>query len=228
VEPAGGGVASIEDGTWPRKVVIDLVPLAKSVPAILSSPSPTATRILETALDCFYGKGYEATSLQDIADIVGILKGSLYHYIESKQDLLAAVFVTQYERQRTTVMILNDEDNGGVDAIHSFVVAFAKCNLIDVRTTSIMDRDWRSLSQVDRVSVLGQTQRYLDYLREVITVAQSRGEISQAQSPGLAATGILGMLTWAHSWYRPGGRLTPDAVGLAYANLVVAGLQERP
>jgi DNA-binding transcriptional regulator YbjK len=58
---------------------------------------PTARRnrsdeILQAAIEIFHQKGYAAASIQDVADTVGVLKGSLYHYIDSKEDLLARIF----------------------------------------------------------------------------------------------------------------------------------------
>ncbi|WP_235490550.1 helix-turn-helix domain-containing protein, partial [Frankia sp. AvcI1] len=48
--------------------------------------------ILQAALEIFARKGYAAASIQDVADAVGVLKGSLYHYIDSKEDLLFQIF----------------------------------------------------------------------------------------------------------------------------------------
>ena len=48
--------------------------------------------VLEAAVRVFHKKGYASSSIQDIADEVGVLKGSLYHYIDSKEDLLARLF----------------------------------------------------------------------------------------------------------------------------------------
>src|SRR5947207_409360 len=60
--------------------------------SIQAAPSRPPRRrqqeILEAAARVFHEKGYESTSIQDIADEVGILKGSLYYYIRSKEDLL--------------------------------------------------------------------------------------------------------------------------------------------
>ena len=44
--------------------------------------------VVEAAVKVFYEKGYAASTIQDVADVVGVLKGSLYHYISSKEDLL--------------------------------------------------------------------------------------------------------------------------------------------
>src|SRR3978361_1430139 len=48
--------------------------------------------VLEAAIRVFHKKGYASASIQDVAEEVGVLKGSLYHYIDSKEDLLARIF----------------------------------------------------------------------------------------------------------------------------------------
>src|SRR6195952_1565035 len=55
------------------------------------------SELIEVATDVFYAKGYDAASLQDIADRLGMLKGSLYYYIQSKEDLLFDVISTVHQ-----------------------------------------------------------------------------------------------------------------------------------
>lgn len=55
-------------------------------------------QILEAAIKCFADKGYQATSIQEIADTLGIAKGSLYFYFKSKEDLLVSICKYYFER----------------------------------------------------------------------------------------------------------------------------------
>jgi AcrR family transcriptional regulator len=59
--------------------------------------------ILEAAISLFSRKGFAAASVQDVADAVGLLKGSLYHYIDSKDDLLFRI-LDESHRQGTAIM----------------------------------------------------------------------------------------------------------------------------
>ena len=59
------------------------------------------SELIEVATDVFYAKGYDAASLQDIADRLGMLKGSLYYYIQSKEDLLYDVIKTVHDDEPT-------------------------------------------------------------------------------------------------------------------------------
>ena len=52
--------------------------------------------LIAAAVEVFYEKGYATASLQDVADIVGVLKGSLYHYISSKEELLAWICIESH------------------------------------------------------------------------------------------------------------------------------------
>ena len=62
------------------------------------SRSPREQQILDAAAVVFYEKGYAAASIQDVADAVGILKGSLYYYIDSKEDLLFEILRDAHPR----------------------------------------------------------------------------------------------------------------------------------
>src|SRR6201990_3672250 len=55
------------------------------------------SELIEVATDVFYAKGYDAASLQDIADRLGMLKGSLYYYIQSKEELLSDIIQTMHD-----------------------------------------------------------------------------------------------------------------------------------
>ena len=56
-----------------------------------TAPSARYLEILDAAADLFFHKGFGATTTQDVADAVGLLKGSLYHHIGSKEDLLVGI-----------------------------------------------------------------------------------------------------------------------------------------
>lgn len=66
-------------------------------------------QIIETALSCFARKGFHATSIQEIADTLGIAKGSLYFYFKSKEDLLLSAFRYHYEKMRNKTLAAGDE-----------------------------------------------------------------------------------------------------------------------
>jgi TetR/AcrR family transcriptional regulator, cholesterol catabolism regulator len=194
---------------------------------LLVSPNPTAKRIIDVALTRFAQNGYLDTSLQDIAADVRILKGSLYHYIREKQDLLSVAFSLVFEQMRAIVAAVNASELVGLDAIGHFIRVFLENDLRDPRISEISEKEWRNLRLDERDAELSAQESYLDYLRENIAYGQQRGEVHPGIRPNIAAAAIVGMLKWPHSWYRPGTSLTPEVLGDTYAMMVANGLRRR-
>ena len=80
------------------------------------------SELIEVATDVFYAKGYDAASLQDIADRLGMLKGSLYYYIQSKEDLLYDVIKTVHEEGLANIESLAAGDGDAVERLRHVII----------------------------------------------------------------------------------------------------------
>ena len=86
------------------------------------APRRRQQEILEAAARVFHEKGYESTSIQDIADSVGILKGSLYYYITSKEDLLFEIIQGVHEEALKNLDRTAAVEGDALQKIRAFVV----------------------------------------------------------------------------------------------------------
>src|SRR5215217_3230815 len=86
------------------------------------APRRRQNEILEAAAQVFHEKGYESTSIQDIADAVGILKGSLYYYITSKEDLLYEILQDVHQAGIKNLELIDAVDGTALEKIRAFVV----------------------------------------------------------------------------------------------------------
>jgi TetR/AcrR family transcriptional regulator, cholesterol catabolism regulator len=194
------------------------------------SPNPPARRaeVLEAATRVFHEKGYEATSIQDVADELGLLKGSLYYYINSKEDLLFAIIeevhhgtMAQLERW---LQVEADTLTKLRAFLHWQVVAYCE----DVAKVGVFVNDFRSLSREHRERILEERDRYDRALRELIEEGKAEGVIDAEVDPKLSAMAIFGMLNWLSAWYQPEGPNTPQQLAEQFTDLAVAGLATRP
>ena len=83
-------------------------------------------KLVQVAAEMFHERGYDATSLQDIAEELGLLKGSLYHYIGSKDDLLWAIIRKQQSSAMALVQRCAALDCGADDRLSEFVLGYAE------------------------------------------------------------------------------------------------------
>jgi AcrR family transcriptional regulator len=180
--------------------------------------------VYAAALRLFTEKGYHATSMQDIAAAVGLYKGSLYHYIGGKEELLARVF------ERGMGSLLNE-----VEAIveDTSLAAHAQLRLIlraHVRAVAdnrealtVYLHEFRALAGDTLGSVREQRDRYRALVECVVERGVDSGEFG-ATDVQITTLGVLGMCNWIVQWYRADGRLAPNQIADQFAALLLRGL----
>ena len=182
------------------------------------------TELVEVAAQIFHDKGYEATSMQDVADALGILKGSLYHYIKNKQDLLLAV---AEQAHRASMLALDDVRGMGLDDDPTLeLAAFIKTHLMLLLREGVKFRvylhDMRSLEPAQYALVNERRSEYSHFVQDIIERGQEAGAFKSPVAAHLLALGLLGMLNWTNEWYRADGPASVEELIQAY---VEAGLR---
>lgn len=188
---------------------------------------PAADRrqeIIDAAADIFATKGYDATSIQDIAEAVDILKGSLYYYIKSKEDLLFEVIQEVHEGGLARLEAHRASDAPALECIAAFVRGHVMNNAQNITKIAVFFHDFRSLSPARREVIVEERDLYDQYLRELIEIGQRDGSICGGIDPKMAAFGVLGMMNWMYQWYRPSGDQSPADIAEAFAQLATRAL----
>lgn len=181
--------------------------------------------VIEASAQLFYSQGYDATSVQDIADALGLLKGSVYYYMDSKEDLLFEI-IEQGHVQLTALVqgVLDIEDVGPAEQLREFIrrhTLFVAENLVLLR---IFFNDFRSLSEERRATVISERDRYDELVRGILMRGQAAGVFHNRFDPKIVAMGILGMTNWLYQWFRTDGGMSASAVGDQLADLALSGV----
>ena len=199
--------------------------LSASLASSLRAPSSgRSEQVYAAALRLFREKGYHATSMQDIAAAVGLYKGSLYHYIGGKQDLLVQVFDRAMGELIADVEAIAADTSLRPSAQVRLVVAAhvsAVATNLDALTVYLHER--RALAGEALANVQAQSERYARLVSEIVGRGVTLGEFETADV-GIATLGLLGMCNWLCQWYHPGGRLGPAEIAGHFADLVLDGL----
>ncbi len=171
-----------------------------------------APEVLNLAAKLFYEQGYDATSVQDIADALGIQKGSLYYYIDTKEDLLFAIVNEAHDASEENVRKARALETDLMTRIRRFLSDHVDILIGQQIKFGVYLRDFRSLNTKRRAQVARRRHEYSSYLQELIAEGQDTGLFAADLMPHLAAFGILGMLNWIYEWYRPDGYLTGQEI----------------
>lgn len=205
-------------------------PLEPSLPTVrqTADTAPDASAVsrhadlVDRASDVFFSKGYDGASIRDVADEVGLLKGSLYHYIDSKEDLLFAIVAEVHRRLR--VLAERGEGDDVVAELRRIIVGHAEYVAANATKAGVCAREWQRLSPARQAEVHDDRLGYEQAFVALLDRGQRLGVFRTDISARIGAKGVLGMLHLLPQWYDQGGRLTAAEVGEQLARLVLDGL----
>jgi AcrR family transcriptional regulator len=180
--------------------------------------------ITQAASDVFWQKGYSAASIQDVADRVGVLKGSLYYYIKSKEDLLWRIIEDVHTESNEILEESLALDVSPIDRIRLFIGRHVAWYLNNVKEVTVFFREWQHLTG-DRLRTVKTRRRgYEQVIRQLIEAAQDSGDISRELDLQYAARYVLAAVNAVPDWYRPTGRDPAARIAEAYAEMTVGML----
>jgi len=165
--------------------------------------------ILAAAARIFREKGYYGTSVQDIAESVGLLKGSLYHYIRSKEDLLARLFDGALEGTLRELESIASREGPATERLRAMVRAYVAAVTANLDAVGLYLREWRALPAPE-LSRLRARRRAMRALFEDVIADGARRREFVAGDVKVSALAIMGMANWLFEWYRPRGRMSAE------------------
>ncbi len=183
--------------------------------------------ILETAAKLICARGYEATSMQDIAEACGLTKAGLYHHVESKERLLLAI-------QDYGMDVFEEQVLRHVREIPDPVERLRVCMLRNIRLVTrgwskevtIILHEHATLRGPARKHIDARKKRYVRFLESTIAEAVERGQARPVQ-PTIAAFAFLGMVLWIYKWFRSDGPLSDEAIAAGMVDLFLEGILPR-
>jgi TetR/AcrR family transcriptional regulator, cholesterol catabolism regulator len=175
------------------------------------------------AVKLFEQKGYHATSVQDIADEVGLQKGSLYHYIHSKEDLLLHIAhqaIAEFNQRLEKVLM---EDIPAEKKLIKAIENHLTVSISNLQTTTVLLREAFSLGESPHQVIQDLTDRYLNLWTQILQDGQETGEFRVVE-PKITALALLGACNWVYRWYQPEGPLTAEEVAGVFSQLFLHGV----
>jgi len=183
-----------------------------------------SVELIEAAARVFAAKGYGFTSIQDIADEIGLLKGSLYHYIDTKEDLLFEVIRSTIDSGQELVDGLRASNAPTIERLRTYIQHNIEESLKSREHTAVFVHDFQALSAERRKIILDLRQEHDTLLRELIQTAQEEGIVSRDINVKLVALSVLTMNGSLYRWFDPSGEMTAREVSRELTSFVLKGL----
>lgn len=160
--------------------------------------------VLAAATSVFYRRGYADATVQDVADVVGMLKGSLYYYIKSKEELLYRL-ATEVHDAVDGVMadVMALEGLSALQRIQEFIRRQVTYNARNIESIAVYHHDTHHLSKPLRKEIVARFRRHEQALLSLIEQAQREGDIDPQLNAQLASQSIFANVIWMYRWYRP-------------------------
>jgi AcrR family transcriptional regulator len=187
--------------------------------------------ILRTAARLFQQRGYDATSMNDVAAALKLSKGGLYHHFQSKDEILFEIMshameITQ-ERVLNPVRGIADPEERlrALIRLHIEVVLSPRD-----REITVMLHENHPLPAALRKRINARKKDYIHFLENLMAEVQKQvqrqvqNESSRRVSPRAAAFALLGMINWIYQWYKPEGDLQAQNLIPQFTDLIFGGI----
>jgi len=184
----------------------------------------TREDILDAAAQVIRKKGFHAASMTDIAEAVNLQKASLYHHVASKQEILLALLDRALAILTERIAPLATSSAAPADEkLCQMVHAYLQLMAENADLASVLLFEHRSLEPRQHARHIPNRDRFEALWRDVLSEGGKAG-IFRCPDPGLTSRGLLGLLNWTLTWYRPQGGLSIEQIADHYIDLLYHGL----
>ncbi len=184
-------------------------------------------QLFDVATRLFREKGFHNTSMQDLADALGVQKSSLYYHVESKEELLLQILEVGSHLQAAQVDEVYAADLCPTEKLRRALMGYALTVMEYQDLFSVYINELQSLPAEQTSQVNSVRQNYQRVLTQIIEDGIRSGCFRQTDAK-IACLAVLGMLTWVHRWFSPDGELPPEEIAATMVELALYGLVANP
>ena len=192
-------------------------------PIPTSGKGKRASHVYRIAAEIMCQKGYEGTSMNDIAEAAGLTKAGIYHYIRGKEDLLFEIMTYAMDNLDQRVIAPAREIADAEERLRKIVEGHTRSLLEGVGAITIVLEEMAALTAAHRRIIKARKRAYFDFIRQTLQQLESEGKLRNVNHT-TAAFSLLGMILWISRWYRRDGKLSADQVMKDYVDIAMNGL----
>jgi AcrR family transcriptional regulator len=184
-------------------------------------------QVLDVSAVLFHERGYTGTSMDDVAEAVGLSKGTLYHHFSSKADLLHEVYeesvdfvlerIQQHPADATPTelvrLLIADTLDLVIERRHHVTVFYQEMRWL---------REWLPRGMARPLET--KMRKYREYIRGVMRKGTESGEFRELDEV-ISSYALLGMASWTYQWFEPEGRLSRDEVVNGLTDIFLSGIR---
>ncbi len=182
--------------------------------------------LLAVAVEVFGERGYDGTSMDDLARAAGITKSSFYHHVKGKEELLGRSLDRALGGLFAALETAESDDGPAVKRLEGLLRGSVQVLVREFPHVRLLLRV-RGNTETERAA-LARRREFDHRVTALVAAAEAEGDLRSAADPGLTARLLFGLINSLTEWYRPGGGLGERELADAVVDLALSGLRVRP
>lgn len=182
--------------------------------------------LLAVAVEVFGERGYDGTSMDDLARAAGITKSSFYHHVKGKEELLRRSLDRALGGLFAALTAAEAGTGPAVQRLEGLLRGSVAVLVAELPHVTLLLRV-RGNTETER-SALARRREFDHRVTALVAAAEAEGDLRTSADPALAARLLFGLINSLTEWYRPGGPLTERELADAVVELALGGLRVRP
>lgn len=186
----------------------------------------TRSKIIQCAVELFEKKGYHGTTIQDIGDKAGVSKGAVFHYFQSKSDILYVIhekFIDIILEQSD--LVLRRVDINAAEKMRQLIINLVQL-IADYKVyVVVFFEEYKYIDEENFKLIVAKRDQLERLYRAVLEQGIAGGEFRSDLDPDVVTKGMFGMCDWTYQWYRSNGKYTPEEIGMIFWQIFIGGLR---
>jgi AcrR family transcriptional regulator len=191
--------------------------------APVAEPDEPMARITAAATELFSTRGYHGTATRELADAAGLTKGALFYHVGHKAEVLFAIQSAVVEEGITMQSAVFAQPGTPAQTLARMVVAHFRILHSYHHSMAVVSEELKYLDPEPKAAVVKRRDVYAAGIQDLLRTAGETGAL-RVTDDRVETLAILGLLNSTYRWYRPGGRLSADDIGVQFGRLLLHGL----
>lgn len=184
--------------------------------------SSRKAEIIDVCVRIICQKGYKAARLEDVARELNISRPTIYHHLESKEDILREIHDQTASALASIITTIARAQVPPEEKLRRFIIAHTRYVIENRDRVAVFFQETAHLPKRSAARLKRKRQEMEDVVKGIIEDGIEEG-VFRDVNVTLAANLIFGMCNWTYQWYSPDGTLAPEEVGQAFADLIANG-----
>lgn len=172
----------------------------------------------------FARDGFGATSLDDIASVLGVTKGAFYYHVKNKEEILRLIYLTVLTASEEPLRKIVEAELPPVEKLRRAVEHHAVVAADRSPAMTVFYREHPHLTGPFSKEILLRKKAYERYFERIIEEGQAAGVFDPQIDPKIATFGLLGMCNWLSQWYRSDGQYSPQQIADMFLRMIGEGM----